>query len=134
MHADIFAPYRLVTELGERVRYDPSGADVLLSDFDVLTKAESTACERTILAFGSHIQRRLARVESDYMAARKRSGKPWTEEQYREAGIQLVHVRLKPEDHGPLDELAALWGVSRGAAVKRAIAEAHARLVAPYAE
>ena len=64
---------------------------------------------------------------------RKRSGKPWTEEQYRLAGVQLLHLRLKPEHHEPLDELCALWGVSRGEAAKRAIDEAHARHVAPYA-
>lgn len=67
------------------------------------------------------------------MAAKKRSGKPWTEEQYKAAGIQLLHIRLKPENHEPLDELCALWGTTRGEAAKRAIDEAHARHVAPYA-
>lgn len=81
----------------------------------------------------AHILVRLDRILSDYhMAAKKRSGKPWTEAQYREAGIQLLHIRLKPEHHEPLDELCALWGVSRGEAVKRAIDEAHAKHVAPY--
>jgi hypothetical protein len=76
------------------------------------------------------IWKRLARATSDYddLAARRKSGKPWTEERYREEGIQLLHVRLRPEHHGPLDELAAEWGLSRGEAVKRAILEAHARM------
>jgi ribbon-helix-helix CopG family protein len=80
----------------------------------------------------AHILIRLDRAESDYLAAKKRSGKPWTEERYREAGIQLLHIRLRRETHEPLDELAEQWGLSRGEAVKRAIAEAHARHVAPY--
>jgi hypothetical protein len=69
------------------------------------------------------------------MAAKRKGGKPWTEEQYREAGIELIHLRLKREDHVPLDELVKAWGLEgsrapRGEAIKRAIAEAHAKHVA----
>lgn len=71
------------------------------------------------------------------MAAKRKGGKPWTEEQYKEAGIELIHLRLKPEHHEPLDELVKTWGLegsraARGEAIKRAIAEAHAKHVAPY--
>lgn len=76
---------------------------------------------------------RLERATSDYDVAAKRSNKPWSEEQYKAAGVQLLHLRLRPEHHGPLDELCAQWGLTRGEAVKRAIDEAHARHVAPYA-
>lgn len=89
------------------------------------------------------ITERLTRAISDYdaakeaaddMAARKsRSGTKWTEEEYRARGIQLLHLRLKPENHEPLDELCKQWGCTRGEATKRAIDEAHARHVAPYA-
>jgi hypothetical protein len=88
------------------------------------------------------IKKRLERATSDYkaakdaaddMAARKsRSGTKWTEEEYRARGIELLHLRLKPEHHEPLDELCALWGCKRGEAAKRAIDEAHARHVAPF--
>ena len=82
----------------------------------------------------SRFRRPLARATSDYVAAKKaRSGTKWTEQDYRDRGIELLHLRLKPEHHEPLDELAALWGVSRGEAAKRSIEEAHARHVAPYA-
>ncbi len=74
---------------------------------------------------------------SDYafadMVRKSRSGTKWTEADYKAAGIQLLHLRLKPENHEPLDELAKAWGVTRGEAVKRAIDEAHGRHVAPYA-
>jgi hypothetical protein len=131
-----FAPGRLVLASGERVRADPDEAlGVLLGDFDVLGRLESEDAALAILGLArGHILSRLDRAQSDYdhMAAKKRSGKPWTEEQYKAAGIQLLHIRLKPENHEPLDELAAQWGLTRGEAVKRAIDEAHARHVAPY--
>lgn len=85
----------------------------------------------------AHIAEQLARVESDYeqadMAAKRKGGKPWTEEQYKAAGIELLHLRMRSDVHEPLDELCQTWGLKRGEAVKRAIAEAHARHVAPYA-
>jgi hypothetical protein len=64
------------------------------------------------------------------VAAKRKSGKPWTEERYREEGIQLLHVRLRPEHHEALDELCQEWNLTRGEAAKRAILEAHARNVA----
>lgn len=133
----VFWGERLVTPTGERVRWDPDGAAILLPDFDVLTRSENAYYERAWLRLAvrrPYIQAQPDPLESDDdMAARKRSGKPWTEEQYREAGIQLLHLRMRPDVHEPLDELAEQWGLSRGEAAKRAIAEAHARHVAPYA-
>ncbi len=128
-----FAPGRLVLVTGERVRLDSGGA---LGDFDVLTRAEAYAAEVAVLRFAvrPHIQANPDALGShEDVASKKRSGKPWTEEQYREAGIQLLHLRMRPDVHEPLDELAEQWGLTRGEAAKRAIAEAHARHVAPYA-
>ncbi len=136
-HVVAFAPARYVTVTGERVRQDPSGAPILLADYDALSAAESAECElamHRLVQAGfatSHIQRRLDRLDADM--AKRKTGNPWTEEQYREAGIETLHLRLGPDDHAALDELAAEWGYegrgARGAAVKRAIAEAHARVV-----
>lgn len=132
-----FAPGRLVLATGERVRTDPDGAaGVLLNDFDVLTRAEAYEADLAVLRLAvRHIQDDPNALPSDDMAKRRSgpSGKPWTEEQYREAGIETLHLRLGADDHGALDELALAWGYegrgARGLAVKRAIAEAHARVV-----
>jgi hypothetical protein len=140
-----FVPGRFVTELGERVR--PFGAE-LVPCLDVLTRQQSIEASMSVLrlaretlahATKSHILRRLDRSESDYdeMARRRSgpSGKPWTEEQYAAAGIELLHFRMRPEVHGPLDELAERWGftgrTARADAIRRALAEAHAREFVP---